>query len=119
MDTRNITREVRLRHWATLINEKNDSGKTIKAFCEGHGLRPKTYHYWQRKLREAAYLEEYQSQKPELPGDVPVFAEIGINRPKSISGDITVRIGGISCEIRNGAEKDIIENTLCAMSLLC
>jgi transposase-like protein len=57
MNIRKMTREVRLRHWAGLINEKNANKTTIKEFCAMHSISPKTYYYWQRKLREAAMCQ--------------------------------------------------------------
>ena len=55
MDTRGITKELRLAHWGALLNEKATSGKKIKDWCAEQGICTKTYYYWQNKLREAAY----------------------------------------------------------------
>jgi transposase-like protein len=119
MSTRSITREVRLKHWASLINERLSSGKTVAKFCEEHEICVKTYYYWLKQVREAAYLTEYQNQGNSLTESAPVFAELNFRQAEPGIGAIIVRIGGASCEIRNGAGKDIIENTLFALNRLC
>jgi len=120
MNTRQMTREIRLGHWRKLINERNASGKTIAEFCEEQEISPKMYYYWQRQLREAAYQEiSCQNQLGRVSENTPVFAKIEFKRPEYDATVLIVRIGGIECEIRNGAGKDTIENTLSALQKLC
>jgi len=57
MDTRKITKEYRLSHWAEIIQARNESGKSIKEFCENNGIRKHAFFYWQRKLRQEACKE--------------------------------------------------------------
>ena len=38
MDTREITKEYRLSQWAEIIQARNESGKSIKEFCENNGI---------------------------------------------------------------------------------
>ena len=54
MNTREIAEEYRLSHWAGIMRERQESGLSIKAFCEVSGFPQNNYFYWQRKLREAA-----------------------------------------------------------------
>ena len=120
MNTRQMTRDIRLGHWRKLINERNASGKTIAKFCEEQEISPKMYYYWQRKLRESAYLElGYKGQSDSVTESPPVFAEIELKRPECENAAVIVRIGGASCEIKNGAGKDIIENTINALKKIC
>jgi len=53
MNTSAITAEYRLAYWAGIIQERRESGLSIKAFCEKAGFHENIYFYWQRKLREA------------------------------------------------------------------
>ena len=53
METRKIAAEYRLTHWAGIMSKRQESGLSIKAFCENAGIHENTYFYWQRKLREA------------------------------------------------------------------
>ena len=53
MNTREVAGEYRLSYWAEVVQQRIQSGLTIKAFCEQEGIHENTYFYWQRKLREA------------------------------------------------------------------
>jgi putative transposase len=57
INTREIAEEYRLSHWAQVMQERTQSGLSIKAFCRQAGICGNTYFYWQRKLREAACQE--------------------------------------------------------------
>jgi hypothetical protein len=54
VNTKTIAAEYRLAHWAAIMKERKESGQSIKAYCESVGIHVNVYHYWQRKLREAA-----------------------------------------------------------------
>jgi len=65
INTREIAEEYRLGHWAQVMQERISSGLSIKAYCRQIGISTNTYHYWQKKLREAAVRE--LSVAPEMP----------------------------------------------------
>lgn len=78
MNTNSIVAKYRLAHWAQIMRERNDSGLTIRAFCENAQIRPNTYFYWQKKLRETACEELAMLQAGSVQTEiVPTgFAEI-------------------------------------------
>ena len=87
VNTRYIAAELRLTHWAKIIQERIKSGLSVKAFCNKEGFHENIYFYWQRKLREAAC-----KQFTELQGDskqtslVPQgFTEIRVSEPSNCS----------------------------------
>ena len=55
MDTRKITTEYRMAHWAGILQERQESGQSVKEYCTNAGMHVNVFYYWQRKLREAAY----------------------------------------------------------------
>jgi len=57
MDTRTTTNKIRLTHWVKVIQERNDSGLSIKAYCKKTGIHESSYYYWLKKLRESACAE--------------------------------------------------------------
>ncbi len=88
MNTREIAVEYRLAHWAQIIRERQESGLSIKQFCENAGFHSNIYFYWQRKLREAACQELVPQGggapsgwvacvKPETKSPSPLTIEIG------------------------------------------
>lgn len=68
MDSREMTREVRLRQWSEVLREQKESGQNVKTWCESQGIRRQQYFYWQRKLREAACaLVRQEETEPPAP----------------------------------------------------
>jgi transposase-like protein len=66
INTREIAVEYRLAHWVKIMQERSDSGLSIKAYCESISLHQNVYYYWQRKLREAACQSLVNTQSVEL-----------------------------------------------------
>ena len=60
MDVRQATAEHRLSHWSEVIKERQESGLTVKAYCESIGIHTNIYYYWQKKLRAKALSEKEQ-----------------------------------------------------------
>ena len=52
MNAREMAQQVRLAQWAGVMRERNESGKSIRSWCIENGINQKTFHYWQRKLRD-------------------------------------------------------------------
>ena len=43
--------------WERRIARFSDSGLTVARFCDREGVSVATFHYWQRKLRDASATE--------------------------------------------------------------
>lgn len=95
MDTRMVTREVRMAHWAGILRERQESGMSIRAWCMEHGVVEKTYHCWQRKLREVACRElasvASESQTSLAPSG---WARLETEKPVVTESGVTIEIGG-------------------------
>ena len=84
MNTREIAEEYRLSHWAGILQERKESGLSVRAFCRNAGFHENNYFYWQRKLREATCEELARTQ--DKPGIVPQgFMEVRLSARKSLS----------------------------------
>jgi len=92
MDTRSLTKEIRLRHWAELINERNASGKTVRAWCVEQGISTKTYYYRQNQLRRASCPETGGSLIPRG------FTEVRMSETPPAAFDGTAWQGEIRIE---------------------
>ena len=57
MNTREVAAEYRLAHWAQVMQNREASGLSIRAYCKQAGFHENNYYYWQRKLREASCEE--------------------------------------------------------------
>ena len=49
-----IRQQVRLKQWSAMVREREDSGLSVKAYCQQAGIATKTYYYRLHRLREAA-----------------------------------------------------------------
>jgi len=74
MDTRAVAHDIRLRHWAGMLKEQQESGRSIRAWCRENKVAEKTYYYWQRKLREVACEQMTALQAAGI--SAPGFAEV-------------------------------------------
>lgn len=62
MDRKSYT--IRMESWAKIIMEANNSGMTKTKWCQLHDIRPRQFHYWQKRIRD--YLQEHP--EASLPG---------------------------------------------------
>ena len=105
MNTRQIAAEYRLQHWAQIVNEKKESGLSVKAFCEEAGFHANIYYYWQRKLRESTceQLAEAGDRRETVCLAPRHFAEVRISEPRTglpktsatTSGNLCIETGGL------------------------
>lgn len=83
--------------WRERIEEQGVSGKTVRAFCEGHQISPHTFHYWKKKLRD-------------IVREKPVGRFIAVtSKPRSVF--ITPRIhlpNGVRIELGEGLESGVV-----------
>ena len=109
---RKLTREMRLKHWLGVLQERNDSGLSIRAYCKEHGINEKSYYYWQRRLREtAAEMSGYGENTTGVTVVEPTFTEVSLS-PESSNNTITIRIGNAIIEIQGQADRQTIESIL-------
>ena len=109
MNTREIAAELRLSHWAKIMQDRNESGLSIKEYCKTAGFHENIYFYWQRKLREAAcqnLLPNPQAEtacpdKTSVPGGWAV-CETTITTAKD--KPLTIEVGG--CKVLADADVD-------------
>ena len=98
LDTRKAAAEFRLSHWAQILNEREESGLSIKAFCASAGFHENKYYYWQRRLREAA-CEEMSTVRLIPSTFVEVKPQEELNLPAPVvahQSQISIETGRVS-----------------------
>jgi len=115
-----ITHKVRREQWLGIINECLSSGMSKTAWCKEHGISDKTFFYWQRKLREDAYISTIESsslpavKNISIPAASPVdFVELKVSEQDSTATsvfrpDIIIRKNSFSLEISNTASAELL-----------
>lgn len=56
-----VTHKVRCEHWTNIINDCLASGMNKTAWCRSNGISDKAFFYWQRRLRQEAYISTTES----------------------------------------------------------
>ena len=56
-----LEKKVRCEQWTSIIKECLASGMPKTTWCREHGISDKSFFYWQRILREEAYLTTLES----------------------------------------------------------
>ena len=96
-----IRQQVRLNQWSAMVQEREDSGLSVKAFCKETGIAPKTYYYRLRRLREATIRQAQSGAvqaamfQPELVQYTPSTGYVTEPVPQNIvikTADTTVEI---------------------------
>jgi hypothetical protein len=95
MSTRKVTTEYRLAQWSKVMEARQASGLSIKAYCAQAGISSNTYFYWQEKLRIQASKE-----MSVVPNGWARLSEA----PPSVKSSIVVEING--CRISVDSETD-------------
>jgi transposase-like protein len=102
-----VAAEYRLTHWAQIVQERNKSGTSIRAYCKEIGICENTYFYWQRRLRQAA-CEQLSKFEPEQKsttqprfveievGELPVLPALPVqSAPTSPPSKLHIKAGGV------------------------
>jgi hypothetical protein len=89
MNTKAMTAEYRLQHWADIISKQNESGLNIREFCKNSVIPEWQYFYWQKKLRDMACekLMKVQTESPVMLSNK--FTEVRLTEQSVISSSIT------------------------------
>lgn len=74
-----ITHKVRCEQWTKIIKECLASGMNKTAWCREHGISDKSFFYWQRRLREEAYISTVESSSLPAVNAVSVPAEPSVD----------------------------------------
>ena len=105
-----IRQQVRLNQWSAMVQEREDSGLSVKAFCKQAGIAPKTYYYRLRRLREAAIKRtqlgtvQPTTSQPELVQYTPPTGYIG----DPTSQSIVIRTSSTTVEIPVNTSPEVV-----------
>ena len=109
-------REIKKQHWKEIIIACNNSGMCKKEWCHEHGIREKSFYYYQKILREEA-LENAIEEHPS-----PAFADITSQlNPATTSlaniqvpvfekhPDLVIRKGELVLEVSNTISPELLQ----------
>lgn len=115
-----ITHQVRCEQWTKIIKECLASGMNKTAWCREHGISDKSFFYWQRRLREEAYISTIEAPFAPTVKEVRVptkktvdFVEVRMTDQSDkcsnvFQPDVIIRRDSISIEISNTASAELL-----------
>ena len=100
-----VKKNIRLQEWNRQIEEQKASGLSVQEWCQQHSIKPKTYYYHLRKVREE-FLRSGKSENTQAQieaersvvttsSDRNITIEkngMRITLPESISADILIAV---------------------------
>ena len=111
MNTKLAIAQIRVKNWATIIQDRNASGLSIKDSCAQHQLSRDSYYYWLRKVKETLLVE---SGFVEVTQPKPFPVQEGTAADQK--GMMTLTFRGIQLDIPISVQRDtlsmIIEVTI-------
>ena len=94
--------------WERRLSRFGEAGLTVARFCDREGVSIATFHYWQRKLRDAS-VDETVSATPTAP--MARFDPVEVMSRQAV----TIRFaGGAVMEIPEDRE-DLLKATILAL----
>ena len=111
---RSMQAQRNLLEWSQRVAECRSSGLAVRRWCAEHGIKPKTYYNWQKKVF-AAMIEQQQLQMEAPQEPERRFAELPA---LTVGNDLvaTVRLGCASLDIYSGAKTEVVAALCKALS---
>ena len=112
MKVTDLKTQMHMQEWAKLIDARQDSGLTIKLWCQQNNLSESQYYYYLKKLRLAA-CESLPSEKRDESqfALVPNHARVS-NPVVTRSNSIKITLSNAVVEIGEGADEAQVKFTL-------
>lgn len=116
MEAREQTRQIRLSKWAEIIQARQDSGQTVRSFCEDNNINVKRYYYWQRKLRDEA-CRELGMVEDSTPSGWMICSQQSAAIKQATP--ITIEIGGCRVEVEDSINMGFLKDVCEVLKSLC
>jgi hypothetical protein len=117
MNARKVAEEYRLSQWAQVIQAQQESGKSIKAFCEATGIRKNKYFYWQKKLRSEACSEMAKDEKSR--NIVPSgWIQMESKQMQEIKESVDIEINGFHITFTTDTNTELLKKACCTLRSL-
>ena len=108
-----VKKNIRLQEWNRQIEEQKASGLSVQEWCQQHSIKPKTYYYHLRKVREeflrSGKSENTQAQIEAERSVIPILTTLSdrnitieknrlrITLPENISAEVLIAVVSKLC----------------------
>ena len=112
MNVTDLKTQMHMQEWAKLVEARQDSGLTIKEWCQQNNLPESRYYYYLKKLRLSACEGSASESRDESQfALVPKHARLS-NAAASGYGRIKITLPNAVVEIGVGADEAQVKSTL-------
>ena len=116
MDTQLVAAQMRHRSWMEDYARQQESGLTVKAWCQENGITQKTFYYRLRVLREeACSLMNLEPNKAEVKA-APEFVRVDLPRSNEKSSGINIKLESAEISISPDASNEHVRMVLEAIA---
>jgi hypothetical protein len=100
-----------------MVRSCSSSGQTVTEWCSENGIGKNTYYHRQKQVREAALSEfslatfnDFEETNRSNFVELPMLTDS--SESSTGSPALTIRFKGRACDIYNGADANVIQNTI-------
>ncbi len=116
MDTQLVATQMRHRSWMEDYARQQESGLTVRQWCQENGILPKTFYYRLRVLREeACSLMNLEPNKAEVKA-APEFVRVDLPRSTGKSSGINIKLESAEISISPDASNEHVRMVLEAIA---
>lgn len=116
MDTQIVAAQMRHRSWMEDYARQQESGLTVKAWCQENGITQKTFYYRLKVLREeACSLMNMEPNKPAARQE-PEFVRVGLPKAAGASSGIMIKLDSAEISISPDASNEHVRMVLEAIA---
>lgn len=109
-------------HWRGHVAAQASSGQTAVAYCQAHGLHPKSFYRWKRVFRESGELEALlregaEEATPSSGSPAPLFAEVRVaDGAATAASGVEVALGsGVVVRVSRGFDGETLQRVVSAL----
>ena len=116
MDTQLVATQMRHRSWMEDYARQQESGLSVKEWCQENGIRPKTFYYRVRALRgDACSLMKAEVNNPAAKQE-PEFIRVGLPNTSGQSTGISIKLNSTEIRISPDANNEHVRMVLEAIA---
>lgn len=118
-----IKSQLRMHEWVLQVEEFQASGMSATAWCNANGIKPNTFFYRLKKVRELTLANMPADLKQKMiPTEAqPVaFKKLEVQTPAvGYQVAVILRLSNATLEIQEGASQSTVEAVLLALKNIC
>ena len=128
MNTKTVANELRLTHWAQVMQERGEQGVSVRDYCKATDIKEHVFYYWQRKLRELACQSlianqnktaSHITEKITTPIVPTGWAVCEASKPNEPTQQLIIEVNGCRIQVDTGVDTTLLSKVCQVLKALC